>query len=384
MDKTDNKKTQLFNYIILILSFFFATLSMTSLYTNMPLYIINIGGTELAAGLTTTIFTIFSVMIRPYIGRYVDKYGRIKVLVTSLFVFAVSIFLLSLTSSIIIIYLIRMVQGVGWGGFYMASYTIAADLSPEGKRLQYLGIFSAVPQVGMSLGPLAAALIASIYGYTYTFYITTFIAVISLLLSIFVKDTYQVPFISKIIADPGKKRISNMFPSVIILIITFCLGAVLTYVPLLGASRDIKNVSLFFTIFSLMVILTRPFSGKITEQIGNKTIMVSSLLSMMLSLPIIAFSYRIESLIFAAILFGLGFSLPFPILMSMSVELSPNNSTGTSMAAFTSAVDLGIGLGALMLGSILNYVGYTGIYLLASIFMLANLIYFIKITRTML
>ncbi len=96
----------------------------------------------------------------------------------------------------------------------------------------------------------------------------------------------------------------------------------------------------------------------------------------------IAYSYDIRSLTIAAALFGLGFSLPFPILLTMCVESAALNETGTNMSTFTSAIDTGIGLGAISLGAVLLYCDYTIIFLLCSIITLGNLMFYFKYSKT--
>ncbi len=358
---------------------------MTSLLTNIPLFVKSIGGTDFSAGLATSMFTIFSVAIRPYLGNYMDKNGRVKVLTLGILTYSLSVIMLMFTENLYLLYLIRIVQGLGWGAFYIASYTIAADIAPKNKRFEYLGIFSAVPQLGMSIGPLLAALIVSSFNFYISFLLTSVVAVLSLLISIFVKEAYDKEDNNKDISQDSKIIIISktaIYPSVVMMMITFCLGAVVTFVPLLGSARNIDNTTIFFTVFGGIVIVIRPLGGKITKLIGKKFVLTACLISIILSMLMIAYSYDIQSLTMAAVLFGLGFSLPVPVLLTMCVESADSGGTGTNMSTFTSAIDIGVGLGAVSLGTFLVYFDYTIIFLLCSIITLGNLMLYFKYSKT--
>ncbi|WP_264989150.1 MFS transporter [Lysinibacillus piscis] len=73
------------------------------------------------------------------------------------------------------------------------------------------------------------------------------------------------------------------------------------------------------------------------------------------------------SLVIAAILYGIGFGSAQPAMQAAIIRLVPPNRVGMANASFSTATDLGIGLGAMLFGWISNYTSYQLLFIVSAL-----------------
>ena len=351
------------NFFILFISLFMGLLSFYALFFVLPTYLVSIGGKSTSAGIATGIFTIAAMSFRLVTGKYIDKYGCKKLILSGIGIYAISSFFYIWASNPLFIYLLRSLQGIGWGVFFVCSFTLASKLTSESRRGEAIGYFTTALPVGMALGPVTGDYLYLNHGTTTTFLIIGVISSIPLLSLNFFKEKRvkpQNPYVTGFISA------SAILPSVIAFIINVAFGAIITFLPLLSLSRDIINSGIFFTIYGAVVVLTRPIGGRLVDRYGHRVIVLPSLLCLSFSIALIAYSSTIQTLIIAGFLFGISLSFSFPAIMAMCVNSSQEEERGRAMATFTFAIDLGVGVGSMGLGFLLIFTDYTIIYLICS------------------
>ncbi len=359
----ENEKILTANFLFLFIALFLGIVSLTSLYFILPIYLVHIGEREVSAGISVGVFTVCTIILRPLMGKYIDRYGCKKVLLMGIGIYALSSFFYTISATSLSIYIIRAVQGAGWGAFFISSYTLASRLAPALRQGETLGYFTSAPPIGMAVGPIIGESIYLQWGYFESFLMSGTIATIALIFCALVKEpsfrsNHQL-------AGPLISRFA-LFPSTIVLLIHVTLGAVITYLPLLSQDRGIARAGVFFTVYGVIIIITRPLGSKAIDRYGYKLLLIPSLASLGLSMIMVAFLANMYYLIFAAVLFGLGFSLSLPALMALCIALCPEEERARAMATFTASIDVGIGFGSLGIGIILAISGFTTIYLVCA------------------
>jgi len=338
-------------------------ISMTSLLATLPLYLQTIGGDEASAGIANSIFILFAVLPRPLIGKYIDQLGRKHFLLAGMLVFSLSAFFYPFMESLNAIYLTRAAQGMGWGAFFVSCYALASDIIPVSRRTEALGYFSSAPPLGMALGPLIGETVLRYANFHYAFLASGLLAAAALVMTAFVKEAAWTK------REDSKLELFSrhaLLPSLNIFFIAITVGAVITYIPLMGEAREIINIGIFFTFYGIIVVALRPLGGRMADRYGYFSILLPSLLCLCASMVFLSISYNLYTLIFSAVLFGAGLSMTFPVLMSWCLDITPLQARGKALSTFTSAIDLGIGTGSLGLGFVLVRTNYTAIYLLSA------------------
>ncbi|MDT4010525.1 MFS transporter [Staphylococcus simulans] len=109
------------------------------------------------AGLIASI-TNFGMLFGGIIfGVLADKYGRIRIFTYTIFIFAIATALLSVSSNIYMVYILRFIAGMGGGG----EFGIGMALVAEVFKKQRLGRVSSLVAIGGQIGALIAALLAA-------------------------------------------------------------------------------------------------------------------------------------------------------------------------------------------------------------------------------
>jgi predicted MFS family arabinose efflux permease len=78
----------------------------------------------------------------------------------------------------------------------------------------------------------------------------------------------------------------------------------------------------------------------------------------------------------SAFLYGLGFGFVHPTLMALLVDRVTERTRGAAMGTFTAAFDLGIGTGSIVLGIVLQFYGFSFMYLLGGAIVFIGAVFF--------
>ncbi len=361
--KEEKVFTPAFNLLIAISLLLY--MSLSSLLFFMPMYIINIGGSGSTVGLAAGVYMIVAVVTRPFLGAYIDNHGCKKIALAGIALFCFGNFLYMLSQSVAAVLLLRALQGAAWGAVKAAAFTMAAEFAPEQRQGEALGYFSLTTPIGMAVGPVITEFIFHRAGYITTFAFLGILPLSALILTFFLKEIKQTEKSLTKEGETQKIRISRpvIFPSFMALLVAFSYGTVVTFLPVLGQTRGITNVGLFFTVYGIVLVCTRPFAGKAIDRLGYLLTVGASMVLVSLSLVVVAFSPGIRSLLLGSVLLGFGMTVSYPSLMKLVVILSSPEERGRAMATFTAFLDLGIGIGSTGFGFLLALTNITVVYL---------------------
>jgi len=365
----ENEKLFTRNFVLTTLSTFTLFTSFYFLLVTLPLYILIIGGTKSEIGLIIGVFTISAVLLRPHLGREVDRRGRKNVLIAGLLVFLLSMLLYDYARSVASLLLLRVLHGVGWGAATTAATTLIADIAPPRRRGEAMGFFGMAANVAMAIGPALSIMLLDATGFTMLFAISASIALVSLLLVLPVSET--------IIAHPETPLFSReaFFPSSIMFIVTLTYGAIVSFLPLFAREQGIENPGVFFTVFAVTLILVRVLAGKLSDIKGRRFVIVPGMVLITLGLWVLSNAGSLQYFLAAALLYGLGFGSVHPALIALLVDRVGEMGRGAAMGTFTAAFDLGIGAGSILLGIVLQFSGFKEMYLLSALIVLAGAVW---------
>ncbi len=346
-----NEKLFTKNFVLTTLSTFTLFTSFYFLLITLPFYIQKIGGSESEIGYIIGFFTLSAVFLRPFIGQEVDRRGRKKLLVAGMVVFLVSMVLYNYTKNVTSLLLLRIFHGLGWGAATTASTTLIADIAPPGRRGEAMGIFGMSSNIAMAIGPVLSIMLLEAYDFPLLFAVCAAMAFISLLLVLPISETMVV--------HPRTPLFSReaFFPSAIMFTISLTYGSIVSFLPLFATKQGITNPGIFFTVFAIMLILVRALAGRLSDKRGRKFVIVPGMIILAFGLWVLSFAGSLMGFMAAALLYGLGFGLFHPTMMALLVDRVTPQGRGAAMGTFTASFDLGIGMGSIVMGVILQFAG---------------------------
>lgn len=368
--KLDTKEVPLWtkNFLLTTFSNLFLFFSFQMLIPTLPVYTEKMGGDEFTIGLVIGIFTISALLVRPFAGKALDNFSRKKILLIGFMIFIVSVISYNWMTTVILILGLRFIHGIGWGITTTSYGTIISEIIPNKRRGEGMGYFGLSSTLAMALAPLIGLALINNYGFTHLFVISTLLAVTALIIS----QTIKYPPVQAKQDDAksfwaGLFEVKALFPALLIFFLAFAYGGVVTFITLFGKEVNIENVGWFFMGNALMVMIVRPISGTIFDQKGHKWVLIPGITLSIVGLFLLSYTTNVTSLVISAMFFGAGFGSVQPALQAWTINRVPANRRGAANATFFSAFDLGIGLGAVILGLLARVTTYGMMYRLSII-----------------
>jgi len=366
------------NFIILLLSNGLFFLSLEMLTPTLPLFANAIGFTPSQIGLIIGMFTISAVIIRPFTGSLMKLIDKKYILLIGGLICALATFCYIFSATMIILLLLRLLHGLGFG----AATTYYATLTSEELPLDYLGegmgYFGAAESVCLSVGPLIGVAMLNAFDFSVLF---TIGALVFFLATMMILGIKRPPIKKALSTEKEKNKIKFKFiekrvlpQAFLTLLVGIILGSVLTFIPLFAEKQGISNVAWFFFISTIMGIATRIIAGKTFDRKGPIHMLIPA--GFCLIIAMVLFFYVQTSLLLniAGVFYGTGIGLAFPTLEAWVISLVDIGSREDAMSSFLNFLDIGIGGGSFLLGFIIEATSYQTMYLLLIIVVIAYLL----------
>ncbi|UQZ81157.1 Tetracycline resistance protein, class B [Paenibacillus konkukensis] len=347
------------------------------LYPTLPLFIQQIGGSETHVGLSMGAFMLTSVIIRPIVGGLLDRYGRRRFIVWGLLLFILAMYMYDWIGGIVVLIGLRVFHGMTWAVSSTAISTAVTDIIPPSRRGEGMGWFSTSMTLAMAFGPMIGLLLVQHLSYHALFRFAVVLSALALLLIL----GARIPFRPQ--ADTRKIELfeKSVLPvSISVFFMFFAYGGITTFVPLFADSIKV-NSGLFFLVFAATLALSRPLSGKLSDRYGERAVIVPALIVTIAALICLSFSTGSFGLLASAVLYGIGFGSAHPALQSATLRLARPDRKGVANASLATATDLGIGLGAMILGWISRYTGYSVLFQVSAMTVVLSLFVFALVVR---
>jgi MFS family permease len=350
-------------------------ISFQLLLATMPLYVLRMGGRETEVGLLMGIVAAAALAVRPASGWAVETLGRKKTMLVGPAAFATASAAYAFAGSIPVLLALRTLHGLGIGTFNTGAPTLVSDQAPISRRGEALGYFGMSQTLSQALGPAIGLFIMEAWSFRWLFGISSGMALTSLVLCFLLQDDY--------VPGPSRRLAWNMFvsvkvlkPLILVLGMSFATGSILSFVPLYGRSQGVSNPGFFFTIYALVMLLSRPVSGRLSDRVGRIAVAGPGMVFISAGLGLLAFSGQWWSLALSAAILGVGLGAAMPALMALMIDLVGPAERGGAMSTFGIGLDVGIGIGSVVQGMIAEAYGFEATFgLTATVTLLAVAVY---------
>jgi MFS family permease len=377
------------SFISISLSNFFLFLTFYVLLVTLPVYAIQeFHSNASEAGLMTTVFLFSAIISRPLAGQWMEKAGHKKVLLTALIIFAGASLLYFSPKTIIGFLVIRLLHGVGFGMATTAAGAIVADLIPISRRGEGMGYFIMSTNMAMVLGPFIGLTSIQQWGADTLFIISVFVAIGALItgLSVNIRETEQEdhPVVHSAFTFRSFFEASAVPIAIVGCFLAIAYSALLSFVSVYATEIHLEEISsLFFVVYAIVLLISRPFTGKWFDLYGPNVIVFPSIVLFAIGMFILSQSSGAYSFLFAAGMIGLGWGTLFPTFQTIAIQDATPRKRGLATATFLSIYDIGIALGSFVLGLAAAKLGYSSLYFLCSIYILIGIVlyYFLHLRK---
>ena len=355
---------------------------MFLLFAVLPLFVVNeLHGARSQVGLIMGAFAISAVLARPLSGRIVDLWSRKTALRIGSLIYWISPALYTLAASVPMMFALRFFHGIGIAIYTTAGSVFVADNAPPARRGEAMGYYGMAMNLAMSIGPALGIALIDHIGFHGLFWLASLLGLGSFVLVQFLHEPIRLHVhAGQTLERPALFSRVALFPGFVAMCMTMTFGTVVSFLPLFVQQHNLGNAGLFFVVYSVVVVLLRPLSGRLSDRFGRATIIIPGMFFLVLSMVVLAYSVSMFGLLSAAVLQGIGFGAVHPSIMALVVDRSTAHDRGPALATVMMAFDIGVGVSAIGFGQVLERTDFTTMYLCAAGIALAGALTVIVVT----
>lgn len=371
-------------FLVLSLINFFVMLVFYLLIVIIGFYAIETFGASLSeAGLVAGIFIIGVLLGRLAVGPFIDSISGKVALLSSLALFCVAtgLYLTEVNTEALIV--LRVFNGIALGVAATIIGTMATRIIPVARRAEGIGYFSMSFALASAIGPFIGLFLVQRWDYQNIFALCWGFSLVAFLMALMLRSSDHLPctppeskdkFCLRSLIEPQAVPIS-----IVVFLVALCYASILTYLNAYAIEIElIGAASFFFIVYSILVLFSRPFTGKLLDKQGPNIVMYPCFLSLALGLIVLANAEAEGTLLLAAGLIGLGFGNIQSVTQAIAIKTVNPGRIGVATSTYFIFFDTGMGVGPFILGFIIPYVDYRGLYTgMSGLAILSSLVYFI-------
>ncbi len=265
--------------ILLLSNLFIAFLGIGLVIPVMPTLMreLELDGTIM--GYLVSAFAVAQLIFSPFAGKWVDLYGRKRMIIIGMFLFGISELIFGLGEQVWVLFLSRILGGISAAFIMPAVTAFIADITTIKERPRALGYLSAAINTGFIIGPGIGGFLADI-GTRVPFYFAAGLGILAGIFSIvMLKEPERTVETNSSKEGVGKKGYSKLLTIIYLIPFLIILSASLglsTFESMYSLFVDqkygftAKDIALLITISAVLGVIAQVFLfERITRVIGE-------------------------------------------------------------------------------------------------------------------
>ncbi len=316
-----------------------------------------LGGDDLAVGLVVGSFSVSSLLLRPFAGRWADRYGRRRMLILGSIVqvAAAAGHLLADTAELLVV--MRLLLGVAEALYFVGAFAAATDLAPEERRGEAVSLVSTALYLGVAVGPVLAEALYGAAGFDLIWIAGAAISIGAVALSWFAPET--LPPSARRGGGGGRLlHRRGLVPGLLVLCGAWGMGAWFAFLPLLADDLGLEGAGGYFAAYALIVIALRVLGARLPDRIGAARLSGTALVLSAAGLIVSGIFPSATGLWAGTILFAIGVAYTFPAIVALSVIGVPPEERGAVVGTTSLFLDVAFGIAPASLGLLATSTGY--------------------------
>lgn len=348
--------------------------------STFPFYIQSLGGSEAIAGICAAAFAFVAVIIRPFVGWWLDNGVRKVALVVGLLLLGAAplgyVFVPVLSMSIAF----RMLHGIGLSFSNSTTATVASDVICRPRFAEGMGYFGMATALASAIAPALGLSLMEGFGFGTLYAVAAGIAGLGLVLFAFVRTRkVNVPRKKLDLRTIINRDSLPATATMLVFMLTF--GALENFVAIFAAENSLPSGSIYFIVMSAMLLVVRVTLGKLVDQRGEAIFVYTCNAAMLVAFLLLALVPNTATYILSAALAGYAFGGLEPSLQSMAVHTSTDETRGSANSTFLCGYDIGYGLGGGLAGSLITAMGYSSMWAIVSLACVASVLIYVAWAR---
>jgi len=331
----------------------------------LPLFAGSLGIPDKTLGFVAAASTIVGIIVSFPAATLSDFIGRRRLLLIAAFVFATAPFGYLFVTNVWSLVMVRVYHGLATAILGPIAMAAVADTYKTGRG-EKMAWYSSATMIGRFLAPLLGGALIFGNNYHWVYLVDGILGILALSAALFIK------FPRKSAAEPVVKRNKRDIGKEIVTIVThrgilstslveavqyFAYGAIETYLPRYLTERTNFSTLAIGSLFTgqiVVVALTKPLMGHLSDRHGRIPIIVSGLILGGVCTATLSFTLNWFVLIALIGLFGLGLATVTASTSALVADISKSSSRGSALGLLSTIMDIGQSLGPILTGVMLG------------------------------
>ena len=340
-------------YVVLMAVNFFQSMAAFMTSTTLPVFADSLGATTAMVGIVVSSFSLTALLIRPFAGPAFDSFSRKWLLIASQAIICVCMFLYGIASSLEAILAIRLVHGIGIGCSGPLAMALVSEYLPESRFASGISIYTLAQSFAQVTGPAIGLYLVNSIGFAPSYFLASGLLLVAMAGILFIKE----PFRERLRYELRPSRMfakEALSKAAALVLLATSFACMTSYVVLYGYSLGVENMGIFFIVYALCLVVTRPISGKLADRFGPARILLIGVLCFALSYVALSLAHDLAGFVIAAIIGSAGFGCCGPLLQSMALASVPTSRRGAASNTAFTGLDLGMLMGPIIGGLVVD------------------------------
>jgi predicted MFS family arabinose efflux permease len=368
------------DFILNFLAQFAFSFVFSILIPTLPIYLEKMGSTGAEIGVLIGIFSLSSLIFRPFVGRALLKIPERNFMIAGTVIYTLSSVAYLFAKPFWPLLILRAFQGIGMTLFSTASLTLVTRLSPEAHRGKSIGYFYLSYNIAFVTAPSLGMFLINSFNFPVLFLVCAFFSSCSFFISLKLGKNQHVPLEDESTQDQSFLSYEVLPPSIMAFMASMMWGAMSAFFPLFALSHGVANPGPFFAIIAIILIFSRSLGGSVFEIKPREKVIFPCLSLLIIAMIVLAFSKTSRMFMVVAVIWGIGHAFIFPSLMNYAIDQA-SSSSGSVIGTYTALSDFGSGVGPVIMGIILQLTSYPVMLLCLALTGLIGLLYLYSIVR---
>ncbi len=394
-DIKEQKKETIWNskFILITIINFLLSMGQFMMNTLVPKFADSLGATPVIVGVVSGMFAVTALGIRPIAGPAMDYFKKNRMLMLSVTLIVIAFIGYGFSKTVPLIIVSRLVHGMGIGVAIPLSMAMASNALPASKMASGMSIFSLGNAVATAVGPSIGLSLTEHFGYNTTFFVVAGLLGLCLLLTLQLKSNAPAkksPFriqLDRVIVP------EVLIPAILTFFIALAYSSITYFIVIYGGLRGVDDIGLYFTVYAVCLLVSRPISGRIADKYGIDKTIIPGILLFAVSFVLISFSETLTMFLIAGAVSAFGYGICIPMIMTLCMQLSPQNKRGAASNTNFIGMDSGYLIGPVIAGFVITGVenatgseaaGYAMMYRVMIISILTALVIFLLTKKKLL
>jgi MFS family permease len=305
----------------------------------MPVYLEHLGASRAGIGTVMAAAAIGGLALRPAVGWSLDVLGRRPTLVAGTLTVAVALGMVGWVQTIgPLLYLHRILFGMGIGALFTGYFTFASDVIPESRRTEGIALFGISGLIPLGFNAfvgevgIQAPELRLLYPVVGALLMTSLIPLLAV-----PEPERKVPRkplrVRAALAAIGAPALWPAWTASVVF--AALVAGFFSFATVTAAGRGVDRPALLWLTYAGGATLVRLVGGRLPDRVGTRNLVAPALGTYILACLLIGSVASSGGFLLIGMLAGIGHGYCFPVLASQIVTRAPDHLRGTALATYT-------------------------------------------------